>query len=73
MCPGYGVRNLRHQLKSKSFLAVSVAVGTALVLLNHGERLVTGALAWDLVWKLLATYVGAFLMVAYLGPANTRR
>lgn len=57
-------------LRSKFFWAASVLMGTALVFVNVGERLVAGAWAWDLLWKVLLTYVLSFVMVAYLGFAD---
>ena len=54
------------RLKSRVFWALSIVVGTALVLLNQGDRLVTGEWSWDLVWKVLATSLLSFPIVAYL-------
>lgn len=61
------------RVSSAGCLAGTLMVGTALALINHGARLFTGPWDWDLLWKVLATYVLSFLLVAYVVPSTNRR
>ena len=64
---------MRGQLRSKWFWTVSLAAGTAVVLLNHGDLLAAWEWSRGLPWQLLATYLLSILTVAYLGAADNRK
>ncbi len=50
---------------------VAAVVGTALIALNHGDRILTGSFPWASDWfKLLLTYAVPFLVATYGALSN---
>jgi hypothetical protein len=51
----------------------SVVVGTALVVLNQGDVILSGMFPSQLLWKIPLTYVVPFLVASWGALVNSRR
>ena len=53
-------------------LKVAIVVGSLLMLINHGDIIVTGDIQLTHLWKILLTYVVPFLVSTYSSVESQR-
>jgi hypothetical protein len=64
---------VRHWPLLRRSLTVALVVGTALTLLNQGDKLFHGWWSSPLYWKIPLTYCVPFLVATYAALSNSRR
>ena len=64
---------VRHPSMLRTSALTSVVVGTALVVLNQGDVILSGMFPSQLLWKIPLTYVVPFLVASWGALVNSRR